>query len=187
MLTELPGAIVPALEASGFIGIWDWNVTTGEVRLDPRSAEMVAGDASLAGQIITLDEALCCLHSDDRARVMDQIGKMGRIEGSISAEYRVRLPSGEIRWLLDRGRVARQPDGTLRGYGVWTDITDSRRIAEVDEPASGLEIAADHCLIARAEIQKAGSPLLRHLADVLLLELGRSLARSYTHSGGSLH
>lgn len=187
MLTELPGAIVSALEASGFIGIWDWNVTTGEVRLDPRSAAMVAGDADLATQVITLDRALNCLHPDDRNWVRGEIVKMGRTEGSISAEYRVQLPSGEIRWLLDRGRVTRQSDGTLRGYGVWTDITDSRRMAELDEPASGLEIATDHCLIARAEIQKAGSPLLQHLTDVLLLELGRSLARSYTRTAGSLH
>ena len=116
--------LAPALDAAGFVGTWDWSVTTGQVVLDQGSATIVAGDPALEGRVIDLDTALVRLHPDDHGWVMPKIEQMGRTCGTILAEYRVRAPNGDIRWLLDRGRVTRQPDGTVHGRGIWLDVTD---------------------------------------------------------------
>ena len=174
----------PALNAAGFVGTWDWSVTTGEVVLDPGSAKIVAGDPALAGQIIDLDTALARLHPDDRGWVGSKIQDMARTCGTILAEYRVQAPDGSVRWLLDRGRVTRQPDGTVHGRGIWLDVTEihqndaERHGSDTDHP---LEAAADHCLRARELLQQGDTPMLRLLLDMVLLELGRGIAG---HVGG---
>ena len=172
-------SLAPALDAAGFVGTWEWSVTTGQVVLDQGSATIVAGDPALEGRVIDLDTALVRLHPDDHGWVMPKIEQMGRTCGTILAEYRVRAPNGDIRWLLDRGRVTRQPDGTVHGRGIWLDVTDVHQDDAVlggHGPEHLIEMAASHCLDARELLQRSGSSTTRLLIDMLLLELGREAA-----------
>lgn len=174
------GSIHPALSAAGFVGTWDWSVTTGQVILDPGSAEIVAGDPALAGQVIDLDTALARIHADDRVWLIPKIQDMAQTCGSILVEYRVQAPDGNVRWLLDRGRVSRQPDGTVHGRGIWLDVTEihENRVGCDDGVAEHpLEAAADHCLMARELLQHGHNPMLRLLLDMALLELGKDIAK----------
>ena len=184
-------SLAPALDAAGFVGTWEWSVTTGQVVLDHGSADLVAGDPALASQVIDLDTALVRLHPDDHGWVMPKIEQMGRTCGTILAEYRVRAPNGDVRWLLDRGRVTRQPDGTVHGRGIWLDVTDVHRndaILEGHGPEHLIEMAADHCLRARELLQLSGSSTTRLLIDMLLLELGRGVAAQVQRiEGAPLH
>jgi hypothetical protein len=184
-------SLAPALDAAGFVGTWNWSVTTGQVVLDHGSATIVAGDPALEGQVIDLDTALVRLHPDDHGWVMPKIEQMGRTCGTILAEYRVRAPNGDVRWLLDRGRVTRQPDGTVHGRGIWLDVTDLHRDAAVlegHEPEHLVEMAAGHCLSARELLQRSGSSMTRLLIDMLLLELGREAAEHVQRiAGAPLH
>lgn len=176
----------PALQAAGFVGTWDWSVTIGQVVLDPGSAAIVAGDPALAGQVIDLDTALARLHADDRDWVEVKIQDMARTCGTIRAEYRVQAPDGSVRWLLDRGRVMRQPDGTVHGRGIWLDVTDIRENDTGCDHGSGdrpLEMVANHCLKARKLIPQGSNPTLRLLLDLALLELGRSIAEQVGDGG----
>ena len=114
---------------------------------------------------------------------------MGKTCGTILAEYRVQAPDGSVRWLLDRGRVSKQPDGSVHGRGVWLDVTEIHqkdavcRSSPTDHP---LELAADHCLRARELIQQSDNPMLRLLLDMVALELGRGIAEQ-VHGGGRQH
>ena len=180
-------SLAPALDAAGFVGTWDWSVTTGQVVLDHGSAKIVAGDPALAGQIIDLDTALVRLHPDDHGWVMPKIEQMGRTCGSILAEYRVCAPRGEVRWLLDCGRVTRQPDGIVHGRGIWLDVTEVRyqpvpKDARLEDP---IEVAADHCLNVKEALQNSGTSTQRLLIDLLLLELGHDIAGRVQRSGTS--
>ena len=180
------GAIHPALSAAGFVGTWDWSVTTGDVVLDPGSAKVVAGDATLAGQVIDLDTALARIHADDRVWVLPKILDMAQTCGSILAEYRVQAPDGSVRWLLDRGRVSKQPDGTVHGRGIWLDVTEihaNRAGWDNEVTEHPLEAAADHCLMARDLLRQNNNPMLRLLLDMALLELGRDIARHIGEGG----
>jgi len=176
-------SLAHALDAAGFVGTWDWSVTTGQVVLDHGAATIMAGDPALEGQIIDLDRALVRLHPDDHDWVMPKIDQMGRACGTILAEYRVRDSNGDVRWLLDRGRVTRQADGTVHGRGIWLDVTELHQGAAALEghgPEHVIEMAANHCLSARELVQRSGSSMTRLLIDMLLLELGRGLAE-HTH------
>lgn len=75
---------------------------------------------------------LACVHSEDRHRV--EASRRFLLEGhsdSFEEEYRVVLPGGEVRWLLEKARV--DPDsvrGERRVYGVATDVTEQRKAEE---------------------------------------------------------
>lgn len=93
-----------------------------------------------------------------------------------------------MRWLLDRGRVTRQPNETLHGRGIWFDVT------EIHEPAAGcdgggedqpLEIAMDHCLRARERLRHSDNTTLRLLLGTVLLELDRDIAGRVAEIGSS--
>ncbi len=48
----------PALRAAGLIGTWGTSVAAGRSVLDHGAAELLAGNASLAGQPLPLEAAL---------------------------------------------------------------------------------------------------------------------------------
>ncbi len=170
----------PALEASGFVGIWTWDIEADLVVLDGLAAELLAGSADLAGCPLTLDAATKCLHPEDRDRIQADFLRQARRCGPILIEYRVLSPSGQVRWVLDRGRIDKDPDGSLQGRGVLIDITDTREPAP-SETTDGVPLelmeAVEQCLRARGGIIASGSDSSRLLMDLLLLDLGRSIAR----------
>ncbi len=69
-------------------------------------------------------------HPDDRARV-DQAFKQVIETGSMDLEYRIVRSDGEVRWLHDRSRLIRNPEGAaVRLDGISTDITDRKHTEE---------------------------------------------------------
>jgi signal transduction histidine kinase/CheY-like chemotaxis protein len=70
------------------------------------------------------------LHPDDRQRATDTLSSAWRDRSEFSSEYRVVLPDGTVRWIVDRGRAVLDADGKAVGMaGVNVDIT-KRRAAE---------------------------------------------------------
>ncbi len=117
-----------ALEHAGH-GLWDWDLPSDTVtrsrRWDggPMDDEQGRGDA--AGAL--LDH----VHPDDQAHVRTALDAHLRGEGAVySAQFRVRHPDGDWRWMLDRGRVvSRTADGQpLRMVGTHTDIQAQKQM-----------------------------------------------------------
>lgn len=113
------------------LGLWVWNVQTGENIIDQRAAEML--DYSLEEvepSIAWWDERT---HPDDLARV--QQNWQAHLEGKnafYECEYRLRTKAGEWKWILDLGKVIER-DATgqpLRLSGTHLDITERKQVEE---------------------------------------------------------
>ncbi len=139
-----------ALEGSGD-GLWDWDISNGEVYLSPRWLEMLGyGLDELSGQIQTWAHLI---HPDDETKVMDILQAHLRDRSvPYTFEYRMRHKSGQWRWLANYGKVVAcdAAGNPSRMVGIHRDIHD-RKMAEeqVRRYAAQLE-ASNHELEAFA-------------------------------------
>ncbi|MBW4693398.1 MAG: PAS domain S-box protein [Lyngbya sp. HA4199-MV5] len=110
-------------------GIWDHNLQTNEHYLSPRCLEILGYEFN---DIDTFDKWLLQIHPDDVARV--QATFQAHVEHRLpkyACEYRMRCRDGSSKWLLARGQVLWDEQGTpLRAVGSLTDISDRKRTEE---------------------------------------------------------
>ncbi len=74
------------------------------------------------------EEWEAAVHPDDLATFRATNEQMANGE-AIEVEYRVLRPDGEARWVFDRARPRRTPDGRMLIDGVIADITERKRVA----------------------------------------------------------
>lgn len=88
-------------------------------------------------------EWLARVHPDDRSDVERRLMDLDR-QGGGAMEYRIVRSDGEIRKILDRSRVERDPNGCItRSLGVHLDVTDIWRAQrERDELSNRVELIA---------------------------------------------
>jgi PAS domain S-box-containing protein len=114
-----------ALEVSDF-GTYDWDVTTNLVVRSANAARMLGVRPD--GPLATRDEFLMRVHPDDRKRVSQADRDALAGVRPFDMEFRVIRADGEVRWLIDRARVFRGPDGRpLRMIGARMDVTERKR------------------------------------------------------------
>ncbi|GMU91560.1 MAG: hypothetical protein AMXMBFR4_06180 [Candidatus Hydrogenedentota bacterium] len=113
------------------LGLWDWNIQTGEVIFDERWAGMLGYAVNELEP--HLDTWKKLVHPDDYDRV-SRVFK-AHLNGEIpfyETEHRLRAKSGEWKWILDRGRVV-EWDGhgkPVRATGTHLDITERKKAEE---------------------------------------------------------
>jgi PAS domain S-box-containing protein len=113
------------------LGLWDWNVVSGEVKRNARWAEMLG---------YAFDEIDFSVHQwtdlilqDDRKTVAASMDNhMNGRTPMYRTEYRMRCKDGSYKWILDQAKVvSRDANGKpLRMSGTHTDITEQKRIHE---------------------------------------------------------
>jgi PAS domain S-box-containing protein len=114
---------------AGKVGIWDWNIKTGEFYLDPA----VKGFLGYTDEEIPNDLEIWAgyVHPDDQESVME--AAQACIEGKTpeySYEHRMIHKNGSTCWVRVDGTVTRDEKGDpIRMMGTDTDI-NSRKIAE---------------------------------------------------------
>ncbi len=117
--------------AAGGVGVWDWNLETNEIYIDPELKRILGfDDAEIRNHI---DDWGARVHPDDREAVMIQAQACidGRVE-AYEVEHRMLHKNGGVRWFLARGSIIRQSDGSAhRMVGTDTDITH-RKQAEAE-------------------------------------------------------
>ncbi len=180
-----------ALDASGVVGTWDWDIVRRTARYDRGAAELLALDADLAGQDIYGDTAMAGIHAEDREWLKVELLRALHGGGRFLAEYRVVGSRRGTRWLLSRGMVYQDVHGRpVRSKGILIDITESRdtsggylaRTGERDQHP--LDRAAGLLLDARKALEEVGDEgqsHLRTILDLALFELGSQLARRSHH------
>jgi PAS domain S-box-containing protein len=108
------------------IGTWDWNIQTGDLYWSERIAPLFGyREGTLE---TTYENFLGAVHPEDRQRVIEAVNACVERGERYDIEHRCVWPDGSVRWLLERGDVARAADGTpLRMLGVVQDVTDRKR------------------------------------------------------------
>lgn len=117
------------------VGIWDWQVQSGELSINARWAEIIGYSLDELGEI-SIDTWLNHTHKAD----LEESGK--RLEAhwnsqteSYSFESRMQHKNGHIVWVLDTGKVIEwQDDGKpKRMVGTHLDITEKKRVEKILE------------------------------------------------------
>ncbi len=120
--------------AGGSVGVWDWNVTTNEVYIDPAIRSMLGYEED-DGEL-PLDGWLPYVHPDDAAAVA-ALARARIAEGGshYEIEHRMLHKDGSLRWFQARGTIIRDMEGrAVHVIGTDTDVTERRRArAEVEE------------------------------------------------------
>ncbi|MDQ8206434.1 PAS domain S-box protein [Coraliomargarita sp. SDUM461003] len=115
------------------VGTWEWNVATGELRLNQYWAEM-AGYQLKDLAPIRLQTWINLCHPEDLKIAQERI--QDHFEGRTdyySCELRMRHKNGTWVWITDRGKLAtRKQDGSPEWmYGTHQDITEIKKSEEV--------------------------------------------------------
>jgi PAS domain S-box-containing protein len=120
-----------ALDAAGFVGSWDWNVRTDQLRADAKFCTFFSVDPALGETGLPLNVFVEGIHPDDRAWVLERVRDCIEVTGVFNEEYRLLKKDGEVRWITARGRCYYDEDGEPTHYpGVAVDTTD-RKLAEL--------------------------------------------------------
>lgn len=134
-----------ALEGSD-LGVWDWNVATGEVWFSPRWKEMLGYEVhEIAASVQEWERRI---HPDDREAITRDLQPCldGRVRLYFN-EHRLLHRDGNYRWILDRGMVlTRDADGKpLRMLGTHADVTHTHEARDRVRRLDGLYAALSAC------------------------------------------
>jgi PAS domain S-box-containing protein len=112
--------------AAGGVGVWDWNLETNAMYVDPLlKGKLGYEDHEIRNHI---DSWSRFVHPDDSALVAERV--KDHLEGrspAFEVEHRMRHRDGSVRWFLARGTVVRRNGRAIRMTGTDTDITDRKR------------------------------------------------------------
>jgi PAS domain S-box-containing protein len=165
-----------AVDAAG-VGVFDWDLATGELRWDDRLLHLFGHTRdSFGGTIEAFDESV---HPDDRDRVSQALAEAIETCGSYAAEYRVVRPDGEVRWVSARGQALGDDDGTaVRVVGAAYDTTavqdGEARVARVLEsmPTAFFHLDADwRFTYANTEAERLLGPIGGGIVGSVIWEL----------------
>ena len=112
---------------AGAVGTWEWFVQEDEMLVGPAFARTFDIDPEQASEGVPLEEFTAAIHEDDRAHVDDRIQAALDDCGEYRAEYRVWDAEDNLRWVVARGHVECNENGTpIRFPGALVDITDRK-------------------------------------------------------------
>ena len=111
-------------------GAWQWDVLAKGLIWSPECYGLHGLDPRLGKP--GYEDWLRCVHPDDRESVEKAVfDALMRGSREYRTEYRVVLPSGEVRWLEGRGKVDYAAGGTpVHMAGIILDITGRKRAEE---------------------------------------------------------
>ena len=163
-----------ATEAAG-IATWDVDTGSGRAEWDEEFSRMLGIGSGAA--VHSLDEWLSCVHADDRESVARAFRAVGHQDGHFSQEYRVLLPTGELRWIAAFGRSHKpEADAFGRVVGVAVDVTARKRG----------ELEREGLLASAREAQHLAEQAV-HMKDEFLAVLSHELRTPMSAMLGWLH
>ena len=114
------------------VGIWDWDLATGQVRWTDTNYRLWGLTSDDSG-MMAAERVLRAIHPDDQARVRVELGQAISGGGPFRSEFRVVTASGDVRWLAGLGRPMPGAAGgqVERMIGANLDVT-ARRETELE-------------------------------------------------------
>ena len=115
-----------ALQNAG-VGTWDIDFGTGATRWSEISeAQYGLAPGTFGG---TFEAFAALVHPDDRAAVLETIGKAAQSGEDFRVEHRTIWPDGTVRWLSCSGRIHLGANGAPgRGAGITMDVTQQKKL-----------------------------------------------------------
>ena len=115
-------------QRSAGAGVWDWDMTTDELEWSPELFHLFGLDP--AHDRASFEKWRHIMHVDDRDAADERVRKAVENHIRLENEYRISLPSGEVRWISASGdTIYGAGDRPLRMSGICLDIT-ARKVAE---------------------------------------------------------
>ena len=116
-------------QRSAAAGIWDWDMRTGILEWSGELFRLFGLDPAKAEA--SFECWISVLHPDDRQRARELIEASITDYTQLRSEYRIVLPSGEVRWINAIGNTDYDDAGKpLRMSGICLDITGRKRAEE---------------------------------------------------------
>jgi diguanylate cyclase (GGDEF)-like protein/PAS domain S-box-containing protein len=129
------------------VGVWDWNLKTGEVYYSPRYKKLLGyAEDEFDNKVESFEDHV---HPDDHQAALTALHQHVIGETPYDVELRLRTRSGEYRWFQARGKSVRNRRGeAVRMAGAITDITERKQaeaqlFAERDRAQVTLESIGD--------------------------------------------
>lgn len=121
-IEDLNGRLTLAMEASQ-IGVWEWNVMTGELIWDPHMYRLYGlKESEFSGAYEAWESGL---HPDDKQEAVDAIQRAFEEKKKFEATFRVVWPDGTVRTIQGIGETIFDSSGEpLRLIGVNWDVTE---------------------------------------------------------------
>jgi PAS domain S-box-containing protein len=119
-----------AIEASGIVGSWDWDVQSDLIYADERFAALFGVDPWAAAGGVPLSSFTDGIHPGDQGRVQDQISDAVETGRYYAAEYRTLGRDGQVHWVSAQGRCYQVAGQPVRFPGIVVDITERKRAEE---------------------------------------------------------
>jgi PAS domain-containing protein/two-component sensor histidine kinase len=113
------------------LGVWDWNLATGEVYYSPESLEILEMDNN-SPLVSTPEEWDERVHPDDTEIYFYNMNQHFEEKTPYYETYHRILCNGKYKWILDRGKVILRDNfgKPLRVVGTHTDISDQKNREE---------------------------------------------------------
>lgn len=129
------------------MGLWDWDVGSGALVWDERSAAMYG--TTLAESTGSIEDVEARVHPEDLPRVQAVLAGAIESAGAVDVEFRVRWPDGSVRWLYGRGQALVDEQGAVvRLLGTNVDVTEQHQAAQ--ERAADAQQMAGLVAVAQA-------------------------------------
>jgi len=147
--------------------VWSQSAATFEVLYLNPAAEQIYG-RSVAEFMADPELWLRVVHPEDAERVLSFFPSILEA-GAYEIDYRILRPTGEIRWLHDRGHTVRDATGApIRIDGIATDITERKRAEdEQEERRRQMEVIR----MQEALLRELSTPLIPISDSVLVMPL----------------
>jgi PAS domain S-box-containing protein len=156
---------------AGKVGVWDWDLDSGHIYLDPLLKALLGFEQ---GEISDKIEAWAShVHPDDLERVM--MGVRDHLDGKTAhyeIEHRMLHKQGSIRWFLARGTALRDASGKPhRLVGTDSDITERKEVeVALQRVKEELEVKVEERTVElkRANEQLVADIVMRRQAEAAL-------------------
>ena len=140
-----------AAAEAGAVGTWEWNISDDQMVTGASFAKKFGIDPEAATEGVSFDQFLSAIHDDDRERIKRKVEDAIESGEEYKEEYRVWDDDDELRWVVARGHIEYDDDGTPVSFpGALVDITErkkfERRLEESNERLEQFAYAASHDL-----------------------------------------
>ena len=114
--------------SGGTIGVWDWHVNSGRLTVSPEIGRIYGLDVT---NLRSYEEFAARVHPDDLAAVESERDVAIHNHQPFDTEFRILLPSGEIRWIAAKGQGYYDDNARIvRVVGNNVDITERKRLEQ---------------------------------------------------------